>query len=30
MKAGDTITATCQIGGENGKMMQVTDCALAK
>ena len=30
IKAGDTITATCKIGGESGAMMQVTDCVLAK
>jgi hypothetical protein len=30
IKAGDTITATCKIGGESGKMMQVTDCVMAK
>jgi hypothetical protein len=30
VKAGDTITATCKIGGESGAMMQVNDCELAK
>lgn len=30
MKAGDTVTATCQIGGEMDTMMQVTDCVLVK
>ena len=30
IKAGDTITATCKIGGESGTMMQVTDCVMAK
>ena len=30
VKSGDTITATCKIGGENGAMMQATDCVLAK
>jgi hypothetical protein len=30
VKNGDTITATCQIGGEVGAMMQVTDCVLVK
>jgi hypothetical protein len=30
MKAGDTITATCQIGGEMDTMMQVSDCVLVK
>ena len=30
MKAGDTVTVTCKIGGESGSMMQVTDCVLAK
>lgn len=26
VKAGDTVTATCKIGGANGNMVQVTDC----
>jgi hypothetical protein len=30
VKAGDTITATCQIGGEMDTMMQVSDCVLVK
>jgi hypothetical protein len=30
IKAGDTITATCKIGGESGSMMQVNDCVMAK
>jgi hypothetical protein len=30
VKSGDTITATCKIGGESGRMMQVNDCVLAK
>ena len=30
VKAGDTITATCKIGGESGAMMQVSDCDLVK
>jgi hypothetical protein len=26
VKAGDTVTVTCKIGGANGHMMQVIDC----
>lgn len=26
LKAGDSVTVTCKIGGANGNMMQVSDC----
>jgi hypothetical protein len=28
VKAGDTVGASCQVGGSDGKMMMLTDCAL--
>ena len=28
VKAGDTVSASCQVGGSDGKMMMLTDCAL--
>jgi opacity protein-like surface antigen len=28
VKSGDQVSATCQVGGSDGRMMMLTDCAL--